>query len=104
MIRVVLRHFLGFSVICGVHVSVLRKENMIWNKSSNTPTLKGPGFECDKAFAEDVLTLDTLLLCNKTASTKHFNKTEIQSLNTAVLRLGEGECEQFQGKGFRFSC
>ena len=104
MIRVVLRHLLGSLAICGVHVSVLRKETFIWNKSANTPTLKGPGFDCDKAFDEDVLTLDTLLLCNKTASTKHFNKTEIQTLNTAVLRLGEGECEQFQGKGFRLFC
>ena len=45
--------------------------------------------------------LDTLLLCNKTSSGPGFHKTEIQALNTKVLRLGSGECEEFEEEGFR---
>ena len=90
--------YLVWLAIVGVHLSVLRK------RSSNTPTLHGPGFSCDPAFDGEVLGLDTLLLCNKThiSSGLGYNKTEIQTLNTAVLRLGDGECEQFKGKGFRY--
>ena len=90
--------YLVLLAIWGVHFSVIRK------KSSNTPTLHGPGFSCDPAFGGEIPSLDTLLLCNKThiSSGPGFNKTEIQTLNTAVLRLGDGECEQFKGKGFRY--
>ena len=68
------------------------------------PALHGPGFDCQPAFPGDSLTLQTVLLCNKTVSTLYYNKTEVQVLDTKVLRLGEGECEQFQGKGFRYGC
>ena len=47
------------------------------------------------------LSLDTLLLCNKTSSGPGFHKTEIQALNTKILRLGSGECEEFEEEGFR---
>jgi len=65
------------------------------------PALHGPGYDCQQAFPGDSLTLQTVLLCNKTVSTLYYNKTEVQLLDTRVLRLGEGECEQFQGQGFR---
>ena len=66
------------------------------------PTLHGPGFRCEAAFPDDSLTLDSVLLCNKTVNTLYYNKTEVQVLDTTVLRLGEGQCEEFQGKGFRY--
>ena len=69
--------------------------------SSNTPTLYGPGFDCLSAFDEEVLTLETLLLCNKTSTGPGFNKTEIQTLDTAVIQLEGGNCEQFFASGYR---
>ena len=45
--------------------------------------------------------LDSLLLCNKTAEGPGFSKTEVQALNTQTIRLGSGECEEFSGDGFR---
>jgi len=48
------------------------------------PTLSGPGFDCQPAFAEELnnLSLDSVLLCNKTSSGPGFKKTEIQALNS----------------------
>ena len=45
--------------------------------------------------------LDTLLLCNKTSQGPGFSKTEVQTLNTQVLKLQDGECDQFKNDGFR---
>ena len=45
--------------------------------------------------------LESLLLCNKTSEGPGFSKTEIQTLDTQILKLEEGECEQFQNDGFR---
>ena len=45
--------------------------------------------------------LDTVLLCNKTQHGHGFRKTEIQALNTKVLRLEQGDCEEFEDEGFR---
>ena len=86
------------------------------------PSLHGPGYDCEPAFGlkydndsparvidfadievakSEELSLDTLLLCNKTSSGPGFHKTEIQALNTKILRLGSGECEEFEDEGFR---
>lgn len=74
----------------------------IFIKSSEQhPTLNGPGFECKQAFEKESLTLESILLCNKTATGPGFNKTEVQTLDTSVLYLDEGDCEQFSGDGFR---
>ena len=70
-------------------------------ESSNTPTLHGPGFECLSDFDEEVLTRETLLLCNKTSTGPGFNKTEVQTLDTAVIQLEGGNCEQFFASGYR---
>ena len=94
--------YLCLVFIGGVYLSVLRDGGRVWKSSSNVPTLHGPGFDCDSAFGEENPSLETLLLCNKTSSGPGFNKTEIQSLNTEIIRLEEGQCEQFQQEGFRW--
>jgi len=67
------------------------------------PSLHGPGYDCEPAFPSeaDNLSLDTLLLCNKTSQGPGFSKTEVQTLNTQVLKLQDGECDQFKNDGFR---
>ena len=80
--------------------------------------MHGPGYNCEPAFPDETdnprqikknlifsncncYSLETLLLCNKTSKGPGFSKTEIQTLDTQILKLEGGECEQFQNDGFR---